>query len=222
MPFVVVVNEDKAVWWLRNNYPTLKILFRITGQDWGAGATKLNRLLPLFRSVPADYYSIGNEWLPDATPEMLADACAEYNEAMEVASDAGIHIVVGDLNTGHPNLAIPGMLDAMRPMLEAAQDGGHALNVHVYLQGGDQANDPGIWQRIAREYPALPILIGELGILENDGRMTPEGFASLLRYDDVLTEQVIGCGLYSLTDSTWPQCNYADQLDAYAAHVRSR
>lgn len=132
--------------------------------DYHIGRKRFLDLWTYFANVPADYFSVANEWLSQDNPTLLAAGCVAYQGAMDEAKKAGVKLVVGDFNTGQPQLERPEILDAMRPMLEQAQDDG-ALNIHLYPINGDLKADKARlvdrWKPVFEQYPRLKVVIGE-------------------------------------------------------------
>jgi lysozyme len=222
---VVIANEYKAVAEVRTVSPDTCIVYRETGKDWGIDAAKTRELLTWYKTAAPDanYYSVANEWLPFNDPVALACGCDSYMVAMHVAAGLGLHITVGNLNTGFPKPSTDN-LNAITPMLLEAARLGMPLAVHYYAPGGNPKADQDaiLWKMLADRAPGLKVIIEEYGVLENDGKMvTGEAFDTFLNYDDLLDDRVLGVAVFAMCSMSWKQCDYVDQLPKLIQHVKT-
>lgn len=205
-PLVIITEEDKAVHDVRAACRDTTIVFRTTTRDkvpdpsYEMGVVRASELLPSWRGIGATAYSLANEWEANddvAALHLLSDF---YRGAMSVADSLGLKICIGDFSTGRPMIEKPEVLDAIRPMLAAAEQSGHYLNVHIYPVGGDPYHDAGNhilrFKPVFEQYPHLRVIVGEYAP-DNGG----DGGELLMRGGDELLgkyPQIVGLARFTM------------------------
>lgn len=225
-PLVVITNEAKAVAEVKAASPSTFVVFRITGRDsiaepsYEAGVARASELLPSWRSIGADAYSLANEWEPNEDIEALGRWSATYCGIADVAHSLGMTACIGDVSTGRPKLEVPAVLEAIRPMLKKADDLNQLLNIHIYPVGGDPYHDAGNhilrFKPVFEQYPHLRVIVGEYAP-DNGG----DGGETLMRGgDDLLGKypQIVGLARFTLGVG-WP--NFKIDADAFRRYVAS-
>jgi hypothetical protein len=239
-PVVVVANElRKTVAKIRETSPGTVVVARVTGHDafadvsYAGGRAHVRSLLGELVGIPAHYFSIANERVPREDVDGVKRVCEAYIGAIDEGRANGLEVCALDLNTGFPNMARPGMREALADLLKHAK----VAAVHFYARDGDVSAEPDasadpdalLWTQFLAGYPQLQVIVTEYGVLANDGTM-PKGEAFerfLRRYDDLLAPlpQCLGAAVYALKGGSWAawrQCDYTSELPRYGAYLAAR
>ncbi len=225
-PLVVITNEAKAVAAVKASSPETFVVFRITGRDvvpdpsYEAGVARASELLPSWRGIGANAYSLANEWESNDDATQLRQLSDTYRGMMDVANSLGMKVTVGDFSTGRPKIESLDCLDAIRPMVAQAENDHHYLNIHIYPMGGDPYRDKQYhilrFAPVFEQYSNLKVVVGEYA--PDTGGSHP---ALLSGADDLLRpyNNIIGLALFTLGVG-WE--NFRVDLAAYERHVRAR
>jgi GH25 family lysozyme M1 (1,4-beta-N-acetylmuramidase) len=206
-PIPIVFSLDQNISSTRNEYsPTTKIVYRDQrfGPDNGAmyqgtveeahlaGHAWAERLIPVWRLNPADWYAPINE------PGLHTVAAYQWLAAffmgcMDEAQAAGLKLCVGEWSTGNPKLDADSIA-ALVPMLRQAADNGHILGLHEYSLTGPLITTPPnpLILRYRQLYALLPedakpqLVISECGPGGGYGTGGPNGGYVMQAYVDVM------------------------------------
>jgi hypothetical protein len=214
---VVLVNDlDKMVRAIKAVSPNTFILARlrddgtkwpdaipITGNretDRVTGRQRFWKWHNACKGIAWDALSCDNEWLSQDNPALLAAGCEIERAIMDEATAAGVRVGIGNFNTGQPQGERPEIIDAMRPMLQQAQNQGHVLVIHLYPINGDLTADydrlVARWEPVFEGYPRLRVMVGEYAPdVRGDG-----GDLLMLTGDTLAARypQIIGFARYTL------------------------
>lgn len=239
MALAVVINEAKIVQAIKALSPKTVVVFRrtdipagIENPSYAAGQQFFNQYWPaLWGGQGADYFSFCNEWLVYADAGLLARQVQAYLGLMDAARNAGVKIVVGDLNVGFPH---PTLNSLIEPMLARAESYGFPLNYHAYTRPG--STDPAVesagramrWLDFVRTHPRLKVLIGEYG--PDDGNASFPGAVAAVemcrKYDVLLkpySDQVLGYAYFAAVGATgsWQHSDVTPALGDIETWLRS-
>lgn len=160
---------------------------------YASGVERANLLLPGWKGIPADYFALDNEWIPDHDIPGLLAAADTIRGEMDTANGLGMKLAVGNFSTGQPKLELAEVMRALDPMFAQAARDQHLLNFHVYNPAHF-----GRWLPVLAKYPTLHAVVGEYG--REDGMPRGVAFEQLLETGRRLFDspQIVGVELYEV------------------------